>query len=88
MTANKLFNYYLQSVETEVSVQKLNQVQKILSEYQTCMILYTYDSILFDVPVTEAKEILPKIKNILEAGNFPVKVKVGGIYSKMNSITL
>lgn len=86
MTANKLFNYYLQSVETEVSVQKLNQVQKILSEYQTCMILYTYDSILFDVPVTEAKEILPKIKNILEAGNFPVKVKVGSTYNNIKTL--
>jgi DNA polymerase I-like protein with 3'-5' exonuclease and polymerase domains len=88
MTANKLFNYYLQSVETEVSVQKLQQVQQILNDTQTCMILYTYDSILFDVPLTEAREILPKIKTILESGNFPVKVKVGDIYSKMNIISL
>ena len=88
MTANKLFNYYLQSVETEVSVQKLQQVQQILNDTETCMILYTYDSILFDVPLTEAQEILPRIKTILESGNFPVKVKVGDIYSKMNNITL
>jgi hypothetical protein len=88
MTANKLFNYYLQSVETEVSVQKLQQVQQILNDTETCMILYTYDSILFDVPLTEAREILPKIKTILESGNFPVKVKVGDIYSKMNIISL
>jgi hypothetical protein len=50
------------------------------------MILYTYDSVLFDVPLNEAKEMLPTIKNALEAGNFPVKVKVGNIYSKMNTI--
>ena len=86
MTANKLFNYYLQATETEVSVQKLQAVQTVLQGHETCMILYTYDSVLFDIPLTEAKEMLPTIKNALEAGNFPVKVKVGNIYSKMNTI--
>ena len=88
MTANKLFNYYLQAVETEVSVQKLKKVQDILKDYKTCMILYTYDSILFDIPITEAKNILPIIKNSLESGGFPVKCKVGNIYSKMKTILL
>jgi DNA polymerase I-like protein with 3'-5' exonuclease and polymerase domains len=86
MTANKLFNYLLQAVETEVSVQKIQQVQTLLKTYQTVMILYTYDSILFDVPVTEAKELLPQIKEVLDRGNFPTKVKCGNIYSKMNTI--
>ena len=88
MTVNKLFNYYLQALETEFSVKKLIQVQTILKEYNTCIILYTYDSVLFDVPITEATEVLPKIKKVLEGGNFPVKCKVGNIYSKMNSIML
>jgi hypothetical protein len=52
------------------------------------MVLYTYDSILFDVPILEAKELLPQLKNILEQGNFPVKVSAGNIYSKMNTITI
>jgi hypothetical protein len=88
MTANKLFNYYLQAVETEVSVQKLRQVQTLIESYETVMILYTYDSVLFDVPVTEAKELLPQIKQTLEQGNFPVKVKVGNIYDKIKTISL
>jgi hypothetical protein len=46
MTANKLFNYYLQAVETEVSVRKLQQVQEMMEPYTSCMILYTYDSVL------------------------------------------
>ena len=87
-TANKIFNYYLQATETEVSVQKLQQVQNLLTDADTKMILYTYDSVLFDVSVTEAKEILPKIKEILQQGNFPVKTKVGNIYNKMSTITL
>ena len=88
MTANKLFNYYLQATETEVSVQKLRRISELLSTHETCMILYTYDSILFDVPIAEAKTLLPQIKSVLEAGNFPVKTSVGDIYSKMDSISL
>jgi hypothetical protein len=88
MTANKLFNYYLQATETEVSVQKIQQVHDLLDSHETCMILYQYDSILLDMPKHEAKQLLPQIKHILETGNFPVKVKVGNIYSKMNTISL
>jgi hypothetical protein len=44
--------------------------------------------VLFDVPITEAQEIVPEIKSILESGKFPVKVKVGNIYSKMKTISL
>jgi DNA polymerase I-like protein with 3'-5' exonuclease and polymerase domains len=88
MTANKLFNYYLQATETEVSVQKLHQVQELIKDYETTMILYTYDSVLFDVPLSEAKNLLPQIKQALEQGNFPTKVKVGNIYDKIKTISL
>jgi len=88
MTSYKLFNYYLQATETEVSVKKLAELQKYLQDYETCIILYTYDSVLFDVPLSEAKSILPQIKTIMEMGNFPVKCKVGDIYDKMRTITL
>ena len=88
LTKNKLFNYYLQALETEFSVRRMMQVQNTLKDYKTKLILYTYDSLLFDVPVTEAKEVLIKVKNILQGGDFPVKCKVGNIYSKMNNISL
>jgi hypothetical protein len=88
ITANKLFNYYLQALETEVSTPKLQQVLEYLNGYESKLILYTYDSILLDVDYSEAKQILPEIINIMHRGKFPVKCKVGDIYSKMNSITL
>jgi hypothetical protein len=88
MTANKLFNYYLQAVETEVSVRKLQQVQEMMEPYTSCMILYTYDSVLFDVNYEEARELLPQIKAVLEQGHFPVKTKVGDIYDKIKTIYL
>jgi hypothetical protein len=87
-TANKVFNYYLQAMETEVSVQKLQTAQQILHDYETKLILYTYDSILIDSKFEEAREVIPQIKQALEQGNFPVKVKVANIYSKMKTISL
>jgi hypothetical protein len=86
VTANKLFNYYLQALETEVSVRKMERVTEYLSDKQSKLVLYTYDSLLFDVATTEAKQIVPTLRTLLEDGNFPVKVKYGSIYSKMKSI--
>ena len=86
MTANKLFNYFLQAVETEVSVEKLRKCQVFLLQHKTRMILYTYDSVLFDVPYAEARDILPQLKQILEQGNFPVKCSVGTKYSQLKHI--
>jgi hypothetical protein len=86
MTANKLFNYYLQATETEVSVQKLQAIQTILQDRETCIILYTYDSILLDVPKAEAKDVIPAIKSVIETGNFPVKIQVGNSYQSMKTI--
>ena len=88
MTANKLFNYYLQAVETEVSVQKMRSILDYLKPYETKLILYTYDSLLFDTPMHEAQTVLPAVKNIMQQGNFPIKSSVGNIYNKMNSIAL
>ena len=88
ITANKLFNYYLQATETEISTVKLQKVLEYLRDKESKLILYTYDSVLLDVNYSEAKQCLPDIINIMQQGNFPVKCKVGDIYSKMNSITL
>jgi hypothetical protein len=92
VTANKLFNYYLQAVETEVSVQKLKLVLNYLEPYQSRIILYTYDSILFDMHPEEAKRIISPIRTMLEKGNLPVKIKYGASYHEMKeplrSITL
>ena len=88
MNQNKLFNYYLQALETEFTVNRLHQLSNLLKKYKTCIILYTYDSVLFDIPIEEAKKILPQIKSCLEGNDFPVKCKVGNIYSKMNDFKL
>ena len=85
MTANKLFNYYLQAVETEVSVLKLKQVQDLLHDLQTKMILYTYDSILIDLELSEIK-IIQQLQYLLEKGGFPITMKYGVTYDNMQKI--
>lgn len=87
VTATKLFNYYIQAVETEVSVRKMASIIEYLSDKTTKLILYTYDSLLFDVPIDEARDILPKLQEILTNGDFPVKLKYGNIYSKLKSVS-
>jgi DNA polymerase I-like protein with 3'-5' exonuclease and polymerase domains len=86
VSANKLFNYYLQALETEVSVRKMETVVEYLQDKQSKLILYTYDSLLFDIATTEAREIVPALRTLIQEGNFPVKVKYGSIYSKMKTI--
>ena len=86
VTATKLFNYYIQAVETEVSVRKMASVIEYLKDKTSKLILYTYDSMLTDIHIEEIKEVVPKIRMILEEGNFPVKVKYGSTYGKMKTI--
>ena len=51
------------------------------------MILYTYDSFLFDFNINDGASTLKKIKNKLEDSNFPVKVKAGVNYHTMKDIS-
>jgi hypothetical protein len=49
------------------------------------MILYTYDSILIDLELSEIK-IIPQLQYLLEKGKFPIKIKYGVIYDNMQEI--
>ena len=88
MNPNKLFNYLLQASETEYNLHVLNNVNDLLSEYNTNIILYTYDSLLFDYDMSDGKELLNKLKDVMnQAGRFPVKIKAGVNYHAMTDMT-
>ncbi len=61
----KVFNYYLQALETETNVYVVKKLNELLVGKRTKLILYTYDSFLFDVDSTE-NYILSEIKTILD----------------------
>ena len=88
MNPNKLFNYLLQASETEYNLHVLNDVNDLLSEYNTNIILYTYDSLLFDYDMKDGKELLIKLKDVMsQSGRFPVKTKAGVNYHAMTDMT-
>jgi hypothetical protein len=85
---NKLFNYILQAYETEVAVERMGKILDYLRNLQTKPILYTYDSLLFDVHKSDGKKTIKEIKEIMVNKQFPVKIYVGKNYNDMRLINL
>ena len=75
----KVFNYLLQSMETELNVQVF---EKLKEEELPLPILYTYDSFLFEFDDSEIKTI-KQIKEVIESFGFPIKASWGTDYSKV-----
>ena len=77
----KLFNYYIQCLETVNNVKKLTMLKEYLKDKQTKVVLVVYDSILLDCSVYDEKGTLSDIKSILEEGGYRVKAKKGDNYN-------
>jgi DNA polymerase I-like protein with 3'-5' exonuclease and polymerase domains len=82
-TEQKVFNYMLQALETEVNYMKIDKVLDWISDKKSKMILYTYDAFVFDVHPNEREEILSVIKSMMEEGGFPVKIEEGINYDNL-----
>lgn len=86
MDENKLFNYLLQAYETEHNAIIISKINKLLEGKQTKLILYTYDSFLLDFNISDGKDILSIIKNVIEDGNMKTVIKMGKNFNEMNLI--
>ena len=84
---NKLLNYYIQSYETERNLGVIKEVQDYLQEKNTKMILYTYDSFLFDFDINEGLNTIKDLKNIVESKKFPTRIGAGTDYDSLTDIT-
>ena len=87
MNKNKLFNYLIQSFETERNIHRILDVNEYLTDKKTKLVLYGYDSFLFDFSKEDGIDILTDIRDILEMNKFYTKIKMGYIYNRMNDIT-
>ena len=76
-TPSKLFNYYIQSLETMSNVEILQKVFKYLENKQSNIVLYVYDSILLDFNKEDGISLVKDVKNILESTGYFVKMKKG-----------
>ena len=88
MNRNKLFNYMIQLLETENNMKVMSELIPFLKDKQSKLILYSYDSFLFDFKLTDGLDFLKGVKEILEQdGVFPTKSSKGLNYHEMEDIT-
>ena len=88
MNANKLFNYTIQLMETESNMRVLTKLIPEIKDDKSKLVLYNYDSFLFDFNMEDGLEYLNRVKDILEQDSkFPVKVSWGLNYHEMKDIT-
>jgi hypothetical protein len=82
----KVFNYLLQSLETEINYMKIGEVLEYLDGKMSKMILYTYDAFVIDTHPVERENLLNDIREIMEKGGFPVKCEEGENYNNLVGI--
>ena len=82
-----MFNYLIQAYETESNIKKILSIQHYLLEKETKLVLYGYDSFLFDFSKQDGVETLTQIKSILEENKHYTKSKMGLNYGEMQDIT-
>tara|TARA_R110000850_G_scaffold156938_1_gene281142 strand:+ start:175 stop:1473 length:1299 start_codon:yes stop_codon:yes gene_type:complete len=88
MNKNKVFNYLIQLMETESNMSMLTELLPEIDGYKSKLILYSYDSFLFDFHLKDGIDFLNKVKGIIEQkGKYPVKVGKGWNYDDMEDIT-
>ena len=87
LNRNKLFNYLIQAHETESNIKKILLIQDYLLSKHTKLVLYGYDSFLFDFSNQDGVETLKDIKSILEEGKHYTKSKMGLNYGEIKDIT-
>lgn len=82
MTKSKLFNYIIQGLETEHNIIRVGEILKYLLKKKSRLLLYTYDSFLFNIDYSEVNSI-NDISLILNQNNFFSRVKIGKNYGNM-----
>lgn len=84
MTPQKLFNYYIQSMETEVNSESMTRVFSVLKKYKSKFILYTYDSFTFDFNLDDGKDFILQIKRAMK---YPTRISFGTNYGDLNDVS-
>ena len=88
MNKNKVLNYLIQLMETENNMRILTELLPEINDYKSKLVLYSYDSFLFDFYLPDGLNFLQKVKGIIEQNDkFPVKVGKGWNYHEMEDIT-
>jgi DNA polymerase I-like protein with 3'-5' exonuclease and polymerase domains len=86
---SKIFNYILQATETEISVPILGKVNSYLRNKKSKAVIYTYDSVLFDINLDEMDVVKQELSYLMRDNNrFPIKCYVGKSYDDLKQISV
>ena len=80
MKPQKLLNYVLQNLETAMNIRILWEIFRSLKGRKTKLVLYTYDSFLFDFDNSE-KDLIENIKQIINNNKLQIKESYGNTYN-------
>ena len=84
-TPNKVFNYVLQSLETEYNVRKIKSILPYLKNKQSVFMMYLYDAFIFDIHPDEM-ELIDVLQSAFETDNMSVKIYVGDDFGSIVKI--
>jgi len=81
----KATNYLLQSGSAEIACTQIKKLLDYLSDKNTCVCLYLYDSVLIDYDPSDTASIR-KIKEIMETEDLTVSLEIGERFGKLEEI--
>jgi len=85
-TKTQILPYILQNYETERNILILNELLNFLADKKSKIVLYNYDSFLFDFSKKDGKGLLKQIKAIIEQDGYPTSCNYGSNYQDMNKL--
>ena len=84
-TPNKVFNYILQSLETEYNVRKIKSILPYLKDSKSVFMMYLYDAFIFDMHPDET-ELIDILQSAFETDNMTVKIYTGDTFGSIMQI--
>ena len=88
LNSYKLFNYLLQSAETERNCRMMKLIHEYFADKKSKLFLYHYDAFIFDMHKTEFKCVAEIAEMLSEDGKFPLRVYVGANYGELREISV
>ena len=84
-TPNKIFNYVLQSLETEYNVRKIKKILPHIKDRQSVFMLYLYDAFVFDIHPDEM-DLVNILRSAFETDDMSIKIYVGDTFGDIKRI--
>ena len=84
-TPNKVFNYVLQSLETEYNVRKIKSILPYLQNKKSVFMMYLYDAFIFDIHPDEM-DLIDVLQSAFETDNMSVKIYAGDTFGTILQI--